>query len=102
MQREAMNKLKKQLQEKSSADGNKTEEQKYVKPPQNGTTKGRDIKSNEPKQADIKQLPHTPGVVLKFYCKGSGLTKRELRVCGSIFVCTVCSRDFTFFAFHSW
>ncbi|KAM7438927.1 La-related protein 7 [Porites harrisoni] len=79
LQREAMNKLKKQLQEKSSADGNKTEEQKYVKPPQNGTTKGRDIKSNEPKQTDIKKLPYTPGVVLKFYCKGSGLTKRELR-----------------------
>ena len=96
-----MNKLKKQLQEKSSADGNKTEEQKYVKPPQNGTTKGRDIKSNEPKQADIKTLPYTPGVVLKFYCKGSGLSKRELRVCGTIFVFTVCSRDFTFF-FHSW
>lgn len=102
MQREAMNKLKKQLQEKSSADGNKTEEQEYVKLPQNGTTKGRDIKSNESKQADIQKLPYTPGVVLKFYCKGSGLTKRELRVCGSIFVCTVCSRDFTFFTFHSW
>ena len=97
-----MNKLKKQLQEKSSADGNKTEEQKYFKPPQNGATKGRDIKSNEPEQADIKKLPYTPGVVLKFYCKGSGMTKRELRVCGTIFVCTVCSRNFTGFSFHSW
>lgn len=97
-----MNKLKKQLQEKSSADGNKTEEQKHVKPPQNGTTTGTDVKSNEPKQADINKLPYTPGVVLKFYCKGSGMTKRELRVCGTIFVCTVCSRDFAGFLFHSW
>ena len=96
-----MNKLKKQLQEKSSADGNKTEEQKYVKPPQNCSAEGRDIKSNEPKHADIKKLPYTPGVVLKFFCKGSGMTKRELRVC-TIFVCTVFSRDFTGFSFHSW
>lgn len=82
LQREAMNKLKKQLHEKPSADSSQaghqakkqSQEQVDLLKKKNQTTS-----SQEDGQA-IKDLPYTPGVVLKFTCQSHGITKKELKV----------------------
>ena len=81
-----MNNLKKQLQAKSSADTNeqenqgKTQSQGDDAPAVKEKNKSKIIRDPQEQSADVKKLPYTPGVVLKFHCKGHGLTKKELRV----------------------
>ena len=82
LQREAMNKLKKQLHEKPSADSSqvghhaKKQSQHQVDA---SKTKNQNKSSQEDKQV-VKDLPYTPGVVLKFTCQSHGITKKELKV----------------------
>ena len=83
LQREAMNKLKKQLHEKPSADssqaGNQTKKQSQGQVNVSKPKKNQNKSLQEDSQA-VKDLPYTPGVVLKFSCQSHGVTKKELRV----------------------
>lgn len=82
LQREAMNKLKQQLHEKSSADsseaGNQTKRQS--KGQVDVSKKKNQKKSSQEESQVVKDMPYTPGVVLKFKCQSHGMTKKELRV----------------------
>ena len=81
LQREAMNKLKQQLHEKSSADsseaGNQTKRQSKG---QVDVSKKKNQNQNQEDSQVVKDMPYTPGVVLKFKCQSHGMTKKELRV----------------------
>lgn len=87
MQREAMKKLKEQLaQSKTSADDTQHENQKTPKAKELDN-KASKIKNgskipNESKEqvSEVKKLPYTPGVVLKFLCQNGETNKAELRV----------------------
>jgi len=80
-----MNNLKKALQANSSADTNqqenqgKTQSQGDDAPALKEKNKSKIIRDPQEQSADVKKLPYTPGVVLKFHCKGHGVTKKELR-----------------------
>ena len=77
-----MNKLKKQLHEKPSADssqaGNQTKKQSHDQGDVS-KKKNQNKSSKEDSQA-VRDLPYTPGVVLKFSCQSHGVTKKELKV----------------------
>lgn len=83
LQREAMNKLKKQLHEKPSVDssqaGHQAKKQSQDQVDVSKKKKNQNKSSQEDGQA-IKDLPYTPGVVLKFNCQSHGITKKELKV----------------------
>lgn len=94
MQREAMKKLKEQLsQSKPSADDTQRENQQ--------TTQAKDLdnealkikngskipKESKEQVSEVKKLPYTPGVVLKFLCQNGETNKAELRV--NVFVAMV-------------
>lgn len=85
LQREAMNNLKKQLQAKSTADTNQNKDQGNRGSQNLGAAtvedKNKSAKSqnSEVQSAGVTKLPYTPGVVLKFHCKGLSMTKKELR-----------------------
>lgn len=94
MQREAMKKLKEQLsQSKPSADDTQHENQQ--------TTQAKDLdnealkikngskipKESKEQVSEVKKLPYTPGVVLKFLCQNGETNKAELRV--NVFVAMV-------------
>ena len=82
LQREAMNKLKKQLQEKPSADSSQAGHQakKQSQDHVDLSKKKNQKKSSEEDSQAVKDLPYTPGVVLKFNCQSRGTTKKELKV----------------------
>ena len=77
-----MNKLKKQLNEKPSPDssqaGNQTKKQ--LQGQVDVSKKKNQNKSSQEDSQAVKDLPYTPGVVLKFSCQSHGVTKKELRV----------------------
>ena len=83
LQREAMNKLKKQLHEKPSADSSQAGHQ-AKKQSQDDVDLSKKKNQNKSSQEDslraVKYLPYTPGVVLKFNCQSHGTTKKELKV----------------------
>lgn len=82
LQREAMNKLKKQLHEKPPAESSQAPHQakKQSQDQVNlSKKKNQNTSSQEDSQA-VKDLPYTPGVVLKFSCQSHGITKKELKV----------------------
>ena len=90
-----MNNLKKQLQAKCTADTNQNKDQGNGGSQNLGAAtvedKNKSAKSqnSEVQSAGVKKLPYTPGVVLKFHCKGLSMTKKELRVC-TIFFHSLC------------
>ena len=91
MQREAMKKLKEQLsQSKPSVDHTQHEDQQttQAKDLDNEASKiknGSKIPNKSKEQvSEVKKLPYTPGVVLKFLCQNGETNKAELRV--SVFV----------------
>ena len=78
-----MKNLKKQLHEKSSADTNQAENKTRTQSLEQGTVSNEKKESNSSKEDSatvVKELPYTPGVVLKFHCQSHGVTKKELRV----------------------
>ena len=82
LQREAMNKLKKQLYEKPSADSSQAGHQakKQLQDHVDLSKKKNQNKSSQEDSQAVKDLPYTPGVVLKFNCQSHGTTKKELKV----------------------
>ena len=84
-----MKNLKKQLQEKSSAETNEEENQDNRRSQDLDTASSREknkskIPKGQKQSVEVERLPYIPGVVLKFHCQGHGITKKELRV-GTIF-----------------
>ena len=76
-----MNNLKKQLHEKSSADSSQAETQARTQSQEEVPASNKNQKKSSQKESGtVKELPYTPGVVLKFHCQGHGVTKKELRV----------------------
>ena len=82
LQREAMNKLKKQLHEKPPADSSQAGHQakKQSQDHVDLSMKKNQDKSSQEDSHTVKDLPYTPGVVLKFNCQSHGITKKELKV----------------------
>lgn len=86
MQREAMKKLKEQLsQSKPSADDTQHENQQATQA-KDLDNEALEIKNGSkiPKESkeqvsEVKKLPYTPGVVLKFLCQNGETNKAELR-----------------------
>lgn len=77
-----MNKLKKQLHEKPSADSRQAGHQAEKKS-QDQVDLSKKKNQNKSSQEDgqvVKDLPYTPGVVLRFNCQSHGITKKELKV----------------------
>lgn len=76
-----MNKLKKQLHEKPSADSSQASNQtkKQSQGQVEVSKKKNQNKSSQEDSQAVKDLPYTPGVVLKFSCQSQGLTKKEIR-----------------------
>ena len=76
-----MNKLKQQLHDKPSAEsreaGNQAKKQSQG---QVEVSKKKNQESSEEDSQAVKEMPYTPGVVLKFSCQSHGITKKELRV----------------------
>lgn len=91
LQREAMNNLKKQLHEKSSADSSQTGSQtrKQSQGQVDASKKKNQSKSSQEESQTVKELPYTPGVVIKFNCQSHGMTKKELRVRKMLQLCDV-------------
>ncbi|KAJ7373104.1 La- protein 7 [Desmophyllum pertusum] len=81
LQREAMNNLKKQLNEKSTAEKSQAGHQTHKQPQGQGAASNKTSQSTSSQESsgNVKELPYTPGVVLKFHCQGLGMTKKELR-----------------------
>lgn len=81
LQREAMNKLKKQLHEKPSADSRQAGHQAKKKSQDQVdlSKKKNQNKSSQEGDQVVKDLPYTPGVVLRFNCQSHGITKKELK-----------------------
>lgn len=77
-----MNKLKKQLHEKPSADSSQASNQtkKQSQGQVEVSKKKNQNKSSQEDSQAVKDLPYTPGVVLKFNGQSQGLTKKEIRV----------------------
>lgn len=77
-----MNKLKKQLHKKTAADSSQAGHQ-AKKQSQDHVDLSKKKNQNKSSQEDshaVKDLPYTPGVVLKFSCQSHGITKKELKV----------------------
>lgn len=81
LQREAMNKLKQQLHEKSSVDSSEAGNQskRQSKGQVDVSKKKNQKKSSQEDSLVVKGMPYTPGVVLKFKFQSHGMTKKELR-----------------------
>ncbi|KAL9957934.1 hypothetical protein ACROYT_G034892 [Oculina patagonica] len=81
LQREAMNNLKKQLHEKSSVDPSQAGNQAPTQSKEQAASSNKkdQNKSSQKDSGAVKELPYTPGVVLKFHCQNLGVTKKELR-----------------------
>lgn len=77
-----MNNLKKQLHEKSSVDPSQAENQARTQSQEQAASsnKKNQNKSSQKDSGTVKELPYTPGVLLKFHCQNQGVTKKELRV----------------------
>lgn len=86
-----MNNLKKQLYEESSADSSQTGSQtrKQSQGQVDASKKKNQSKSSQEESQTVKELPYTPGVVIKFNCQSHGMTKKELRVRKMLQLCDV-------------
>ena len=94
-QREAMNNLKKQLEQSKPSVGNSLPETREKKKSQGldddalkGKNQNKIPNKSQEQIPEAKKLPYTPGVVLKFLCQNGETTMTDLRVSIPIYYIT--------------